>query len=87
MAHLPGYLSKRKSFEHEREYRLVISVEEEEKENVGIIIPVLLDKLIERVVVSPAALKWMAELVRRELKVYELDIPVTQSDLYSPYLK
>lgn len=87
MAHLPGYLSKRLSFEHEREYRLAIALEEQEKENVGVFIPVLLDKLIESVVVSPTALKWMAELVRREVKLYELDVPVVQSDLYSPQLK
>ena len=87
MAHLPGFLSKRRSFEHEREYRVVIALEEEEKENIGVLISVLLDKLIEKVVVSPTAPKWVSELVRREVKVYELDIPVAQSDLYSPYLK
>ena len=67
--------------------RLVISLDEQEKERVGILIPVLLEKMIEKVVVSPTAPKWMAEMVCREVKMYELEIPVVQSDLYSPYLK
>jgi hypothetical protein len=87
MMHLPGYLSKRLSFEHEREYRLAIGLEEHERESVGVLVPVLLEKLIERVVVSPTAPPWMVELVRQEVKLYELDLPVAQSDLYSPYLK
>jgi hypothetical protein len=87
IAHTPGFFCKRKSFEHEREYRLVISLEETEAENTGLSIPVLLEQLIERVVVSPNAPKWVAEVVDKEVAVHGLDVAVIQSDLYSPLLK
>jgi hypothetical protein len=87
IAHTPGFFCKRKSFEHEREYRLVISLEETEAENTGLFIPVLLEQLIEKVVVSPNAPQWVAEVVGKEVAVHGLDVAVVQSDLYSTMLK
>jgi hypothetical protein len=82
-----GWLCKRKSFEHEREYRLVISLESDEMESLGKFIPVVLEQLIEEVVVSPSAPKWVAEVVRKEVAVHGLNVEVVQSELYSPLLK
>ena len=81
------YLCKRKSFEHEHEYRLVISLESGEDEKVGKHVPVLLDQLIEQVVVAPVAPAWVVEVVRKEVLNHGLNVSVVQSDLYSPLLK
>jgi hypothetical protein len=81
------FLCKRKSFEHEREYRLATILEEDEREFPGKRIPVILDALIEKVVVSPTAPNWMAEVIRHEVGTYGLDVEVIQSDLYRPMLK
>jgi hypothetical protein len=81
------FMCKRKSFEHEHEYRLVTSLEFDEGQKVGKHIPVLLGQLIEQIVVSPAAPKWVVEVVRKEVLIHGLDISVVQSDLYSPLLK
>jgi DUF2971 family protein len=80
---------KRKSFEHEREYRLTLRLEEDEakKDIPGKFVPVALDKLIERIYVSPTAPAWVAEVVQKAVQTYNLDVPVIQSDLYAPVVK
>jgi hypothetical protein len=83
----PDFICKRKSFEHEREYRLVICLEADEMENVGKCIPVVLEKLIEQIVLSPNAPKWVAAVVQKEVLLHGLSIEVVQSDLFSPMLK
>jgi hypothetical protein len=81
------FLCKRKSFEHEHEYRLATMLESDEYESFGKHIPIRLEHLIEQIVVSPAAPKWMVGVVRKEVLTHGLDIGVEQSDLYSPLLK
>jgi hypothetical protein len=81
------FTCKRKSFEHEREYRLVTSLEADEMESVGKFIPVALERLIERIVVSPNAPKWVTDVVRKESSIHGLNVEVVQSDLFSPLLK
>lgn len=82
-------LCKRKSFEHEQEYRMLMTLEkEEQKRDIrGKLVPVLLEELIEKVYVSPAAPAWVVEVIRREVQTYRLDVPVIQSDLYEPVVK
>jgi hypothetical protein len=87
IAHTPGVFCKRRSFEHEREYRLVISLEEAEAENTGLFVPILLGQLIEQIIVSPNAPRWVAEVVRKEVAVHGLSVEVVRSELYSPLLK
>jgi hypothetical protein len=83
----PDFMCKRKSFEHEREYRLAITLEADEFESVGKHIPVILEQLIEQIVLSPNAPTWVTEMVRKEVSVHGLSTEVVQSDLYSPLLK
>jgi hypothetical protein len=82
-------LCKRKSFEHEQEYRMMMTLEKEDQERDirGKFVPVLLEQLIEEVYVSPTAPKWVAEVVRKAVQTYNLDVPVIQSDLYAPVVK
>jgi hypothetical protein len=81
------FMCKRKSFEHEHEYRLATSLEEDERDLRGRLIPVILDQLIEKVVVSPTAPNWVVEVIRHEAGTYKLDVEVAQSALYSPKLQ
>jgi hypothetical protein len=81
------FFCKRKSFEHEHEYRLVTVLESDEYDQVGKHVPVLLEQLIEQVVVSPLAPTWITEVVRNEVRLHGLSVSVKQSDLYSPLLK
>jgi hypothetical protein len=86
------YLTKRKSFEHEKEIRAIIDympfkdgkIDFSEPLQVGEDIPVDLEVLIEKVYVSPDSPKWIYDLVVSVLKKYGLDrIEVIQSDLNS----
>lgn len=82
-------LCKRKSFEHEQEYRMILTLDKEEQDRGirGKLVSVVLDQLIEEVYVSPTAPTWVAEVVRKEVAAYGLDLPVIQSDLYAPVVK
>jgi hypothetical protein len=73
----------------EQEYRLTLRLDEKERENNirGRFVPVLLDKLIDKVYVSPTAPTWVAEVVRNVAEKYNLDVHVIQSDLYAPVVK
>ena len=81
------FLCKRKSFEHEQEYRLTTTLEDDECDLPGKFIPVILDQLIETVVVSPTAPNWVAGVIRHEVGTYSLDVEVVRSDLYNPMPK
>lgn len=70
---------KRKSFEHEREVRVIIR--NYENTGKGISRSIDLDTLIENVYVSPYASEWFVEVVRDILKKYELDKPVLYSSM------
>jgi hypothetical protein len=80
---------KRKSFEHEQEYRLTLRLEESEADLdiPGKSVPVDLGVLVEKVYVSPTAPKWIVEIVKNEVVKYGLNLPVIQSDLYAPVVK
>lgn len=73
---------KRKTFEHEKEVRVLIhNVQDLEEEKEGIDIPVSLDRLIDSVYVSPVAPQWFVDVVDDITKRYGLDKRVRQSDL------
>lgn len=78
---------KRKSFQHEREYRLTSTLEDSDQGSLGKYIRVSLEKLIEGIVVAPTAPKWVVEIIRKELVMHCLKVEVTQSNLYTPVLK
>ena len=89
-----AFTHKRKSFEHERELRAVISdlpVKESPSEGTpidydrpavsGVWKELELKDLLETVYVSPGAPGWFAELVRSVMDRYGLDVRLTQSSL------
>lgn len=90
---LHPFAYKRKSFEHEKEARAVLTdffiSEDQIKPNElpGININVDFNNIIKKVYVSPTAPSWFKELVSNIAQKYELSAPVTQSKLYSnpPY--
>ncbi len=71
---------KRKSFEHEREIRAVTRRWNEDLES-GVLLPVKLDILIDRVYLSPTSQEWFKELVLDLMRKYELKKRVTISDM------
>jgi len=85
-----AFLNKRKSFEHERELRAIVSVTptaegitDFSKPTIdnGIYIPVNLDSLIENIYVAPTCPKWINELIISITNKYELNTDVLQSKL------
>jgi Protein of unknown function (DUF2971) len=80
---------KRKSFEHEQEYRLTMRLEEDEvaSDLLGKSVPVILNNLIENVYVSPTAPTWVVGTLTNLAKMYNVPAPVVQSDLYAPVVK
>jgi hypothetical protein len=89
---LSPYFHKRKAFEHENELRAVIQkVKLDSKGNPafgiatnksGLTIPIDIDKLIKRIVISPKCLQWQRELVISILDKYGINKPVYHSTLY-----
>lgn len=90
------FFHKRKSFAHEQEIRAVIqqlpfnksgqldlTIKPHES---GINIPVDLNMLIKKILVSPTAPQWFMDLVCAVIKKYNLDKPVIQSSLAEPSL-
>ncbi len=84
------FVHKRKSFEHERELRGVLTrwptssnSLDFEKETIqgGVPIKVDIEELIERIYVAPNSPKWFADLVKTAVKRYGYDIEVIQSQL------
>jgi len=86
---LRPFMHKRKSFEHERELRAIISLEAEDEDtwvgytvgSVGRTVSIKLDDLIEKVYVAPTSPAWFADLVRSVMSKYGLDKPVVLSCL------
>ena len=90
---LSPFTYKRKSFEHEEELRALIWTPQNGKNDIsnpnnnkfkdvlGIYVPVSIEKLIEKIFVSPNAPKWNADLIRSLVKKYEINVEVVQSDL------
>lgn len=70
--------SKRLSFEHEQEFRLVVLDTEGE---VGLSVCVDVPRLVQKVFVAPTSQAWMAEVVRKLLVRYGLECDVVYSTL------
>lgn len=76
------YWSKRISFAHEREVRVMkTDYEKKELRLKGLEVHVDLEKLIDSVFISPMADEWMLSLVRDVLTKYGIDKPVYYSGL------
>lgn len=71
---------KRLAFEYEHEIRTIISTPSDDGP-VGRLISVELDKLIEKIIVSPVAPGWFFELVKRVVGRYSSSFTVCQSEL------
>lgn len=78
---------KRNNYEHEKEYRAIISFPlennkeptETEKQQGGIFVPVDLKLLIKKIILAPGSPEWFKELVEETLKTYKLDVEVVRS--------
>ncbi len=88
------YIYKRKSFEHERELRAVITKTKPQQFNdlntkssniefsqTGLEVKINLEDMIEKVYVSPTAEKWFEDLVRSIMQKYKLNKKVIKSSL------
>ncbi len=91
------FLSKRKSFEHEKEVRAIVDIPptEDGKPGLGkrVVYPqniidvgryceVDLSLLVKEVLVSPYAPVWLLELTKSVASTYNLEAPVVRSTLY-----
>lgn len=74
-----AFWRKRKSFEHEREVRLVIR--DRQKAHPGIKIPCDIPTLIQSVVVSPKSPDWLMPLVQDLIEKFGFQLPVSKSRL------
>jgi hypothetical protein len=79
-------LHKRKAFEHEREYRAIISLDnsynwDEEETPLGRYVAVDVDTLIESIYVSPGTPTWYSELILNLVGKYGLNKKVIPSGL------
>jgi hypothetical protein len=74
---------KRRSFEHEREVRALVSGSFSESDNTpsGLSIEVDLPRLIERVYVAPGSPDWLLALVENVTHRFGLGIPIVRSSL------
>jgi hypothetical protein len=73
---------KRKSLSHEVEVRGVFKSHWTDKaDKAGILVPVNLSRLIQKVVISPFAPSWFESVLRETLRKYELEVPVYKSEL------
>ncbi|HHA1475652.1 TPA: hypothetical protein ACOEEV_002048 [Enterobacter roggenkampii] len=86
------YLFKRKSFEHEKEARVLFQELPIKKNDIDIptrnectgkAVKVNLDELIKSIRVSPSAPNWFYDLVDEVKNKYEITAPVVKSDLYN----
>jgi hypothetical protein len=85
------FLTKRKSFEYEKELRAVISITDEKQQDElresgklssdGVYVPIEISTLIEKIFVSPKAEDWFKDLVVSITRKYELHIDIERSDL------
>ena len=85
---LTPYFYKRISFKYETEFRAVIQRDREKRIkadklsfNNGIYVPVDIDKLIERVYISPTCPNWQKDVTQSLLDKYGLNRRVRRSKL------
>lgn len=86
---LSPFFTKRLSFKHEEEVRLVYSAEANNedftskyREVLGHNIKVDISELIERVYISPDADYWFVDVVKSVLEKFDMDVEVIHSKLY-----
>ena len=76
---LKRFWYKRKSFEYENEVRAIVK-----RRNIsekGIYIPINIEKLIDRIYVSPYAPEWFVAVVKSVVDKYKIDVPVLHSQM------
>ena len=74
-----AYWYKRKSFEHEREVRAVLS--DYTNKSKGVLIPIDINTLIDSVYISPYAPKWFNEVVCSIIEKYEISCQIICSEM------
>lgn len=88
---LSAFLHKRASYEHEKELRAIIlrlpgagsrglDFSQETIDN-GVLVPIDLPLLVQRVYVAPNAPSWLANLIRSVVHIYGFDFPLVPSPL------
>lgn len=80
---LDPFFHKRKSFDYEREVRVLWRADEE-LDDPGRYIAADLQTLIEEVVISPTSEKWFDDLVSSVTEKYGFELPITTSSLIEP---
>ena len=81
------FLFKRKSFQYEREVRVITDVKENKITlNDGLKISVDIDKLIENIYIHPKSENWYKNLVIQLVKQLGFDFNIEKSDLESDIL-
>jgi hypothetical protein len=81
------FLFKRKSFQYEREVRIITDVAENKMTlNDGLKINVDIDQLIEKIYIHPKSENWYKNLVIQLVKQLEFDFAIEKSDLESDIL-
>ena len=81
------FLFKRKSFQYEREVRILADLSEQEiKINDGLKIDVDINQLIEKIYIHPKSENWYKKLVIELVSKLEFDIEIEKSDLESDIL-
>lgn len=80
------FLFKRKSFQYEREVRIISDVKNKVKVNEGLKIDVDISQLIEKIYIHPKSENWYKKLVIDLVSKLEFDIQIEISDLESDIL-
>ena len=79
--------NKRLSFKHEQEIRMAIGIKDSSQQPRFLRMRVEINKMIDRVYVSPTAEPWIANVVRRAAERYGIEKEVIQSSLLSVKLE
>ena len=77
-----AFWRKRKSLEHEKEVRAIITDYNTEDDGLGVDCD--LDKLIEKVLISPTSPDWFFDLVRHTSKTFGVSSKILRSRLFEP---
>lgn len=80
---MPTLYHKRKSFEHECEFRISFLRGENEDLDGGTYIKVDIDTLIDEIYLAPTAPNWFYDQIERVLDTYGVSCGLEKSDIYS----
>lgn len=80
---LPTFYHKRKSFQHENEYRISFLPQSEDGTPVGEYVSINVDTLIDKLYLAPTTQSWFSNQVREVLETYDVDCELVQSDINS----